>query len=241
MSMPLEGLERLSEPLRQPIRHYATRLQELAGPSALALTLYGAASAGAFDPRRQTIRNAVVFDVVPLDILRQLAREGGSLGKRRIAPPLVFTPDFLRDSRDTFPLELLEIQQQHTAIFGQDYFSTLTLADADVRLQCERELKVLLVGMHQGLLASGGRDQNLKKLAEDLTEHLVRTLRGVLWLKGLREGRPAVEVVPEIEKLLGRSMPGLWSALGKSDDTPWQQFRHLYAEVQTLGQFVDAL
>jgi hypothetical protein len=241
MSMPSEGVDRLSEPLRQPIRQYATRLQELAGPRVLALTIYGAASAGTFDPRRHIIRNAVVFDAISLDIVRQLAQEGKHLGKDRIAAPLVFTPADLHDSCDTFPLEFLEIQQQHATIFGQDYFAPLTLAAADVRLQCERELKVLLIGMHQGLLASGGREQKLKKLGDDLTEHLMRTLRGVLWLTGLREGRPAMEVVQEIEKLLKRSLPGLRSTLAETDGTPWQQFCNLYADVQALGQFVDAL
>ena len=129
MSMPTEGVEQLSEPLRQPIRQYATRLQELAGPRVLALTIYGAASAGTFDPGRHTIRNAVVFDAISLDLLRQLAQEGKDLGKQRIAAPLVFTPADLRDSCDTFPLEFLEIQQQHATIFGQDYFAPLTLAD----------------------------------------------------------------------------------------------------------------
>jgi hypothetical protein len=240
MSAPLEGLEKLSEALRPPVQHYAARLQELAGDRVLSLSVYAAAAAGTFDSQRHTVRSVVVFNQVDLQTLRQLAAEGTSLGKHRIAAPLVFTPAFLKDSCDTFPLELIEIQQQHVTIFGQDYFAPLTFADPDIRLQCERELKVIQVGMHQRLLASGGHERTLVKITHELTEHLVRTLRGVLWLKGQREGRPATQVVQEIEKLLDRSLPGVGGALGNADGTSWQHFANLYADVQALGQFVDA-
>jgi hypothetical protein len=241
MSAPLEGLERLSEALRPPVRDYATWLQELGGSRVLALVVYASAAAGTFDPQRDTIRSAVVFEDADLKTLRQVAREGTRLGKHRIAAPLVFTPAFLKDSCDTFPLEFIEIQQQHVTIFGQDYFAPLAFANADIRLQCERELKVIQIGMNQGLLASGGSERTLTKIGRELTEHLVRTLRGVLWLKGQRDGRPATQVVQEIEKLLERSLPGVWGALGQADGTPWQHFSNLYADVQALGQFVDAI
>jgi hypothetical protein len=241
MSASLEGLEKLGKALRPPVEHYATRLQDLCGNRVLALSIYAAAAAGTFDAERHTIRSAVVFTAVDLETLRQLAHEGSSLGKHRIAAPLVFTPAFLKDSCDTFPLELVEIQQQHATIFGHDYFTPLTFAEGDIRLQCERELKVIQIGMHQGLLASSGNERTLAKIGHELTEHLVRTLRGVLWLKGQRDGRPATQVVQEIEKLLERSLPGVWGALGQADGTPWQHFSNLYADVQSLGQFVDAM
>ena len=66
------------------------------------------------------------------------------------------TPAYLSGSVDSFPLELLEIQQRRAVLWGDDYFADLKLDQADVRLQCERELKRILLGMRQGLLASGG-------------------------------------------------------------------------------------
>ena len=241
MSAPLEGLEKLSEALRPSVGHYATRLQELCGDRVLALAIYAAAAAGSFDAGRHTVRSAVVFNKADLSTLRRLAEEGSRLGKHRIAAPLVFTPAFLKDSCDTFPLELIEIQQQHLTIFGEDYFAPLAFVDADIRLQCERELKVIEIGMNQGLLSCGGNERTLAKIGHELTEHLIRTLRGVLWLKGQRDGRPATQVVQEIEKLLERSLPGVWGTLDQADGTPWQHFSNLYADVQALGRFVDAI
>jgi hypothetical protein len=227
--------------LRPRLQHFASRLQELGGDRVLALTVFGPAAAGTFDSERHSVRSALVVKSADLDMLRQLAQEGTRLGRDHIAAPLVFTPTFLHDSRDTFPLELLEIQQQQVTVFGEDFFAALTFADADVRLQCERELKVIQIGMHQGLLASGGHERTLMKIGQDLTEHLVRTLRGVLWLKGQRDGQPATQVVQDTEKLLERSLPGVWGTLGKTDGAPWQHFSNLYADVQALGQYVDAL
>jgi hypothetical protein len=181
-----------------------------------------------------------VLDRVELDRLRHLAADGGRLGELGLARPLVFTPGFLRDSCDTFPLEFIEIQQRHLTVLGTDYFKPLVFRDVDVRLQCERELKVLLIGMNHAMLAAKGDERALAGLTEPLVEHLLRTLRGVLWLKGQRDALPPNEVAGAIEQRLGRELAGVRGIVTGRGGAPWDAFRQLYADVQALEQYVDA-
>lgn len=241
MNATFEVLNRLAEPLRAPLSEYATTLKKLAGDHILALDIFGDAAAGTFSADRQRVQSAAIFDTISLDVLRQLGQEGSRLATHHIAAPLVFTPAYLSDSCDTFPLEFIEIQQRHLTIFGQDYFAPLVFKDADVRLQCERELKVISIGLHQGLLSSGGHEKHLKEIIPRLTEHLLRTLRGLLWLKAVREPLATNQVVQEIEKFADRTLPGLWSALGEANGTAWERYCKLYADVQVLESFVNGL
>lgn len=234
------SLEGATESMRQPLQNYAQLVQELAGKSAKSLALFGAIAAGSFDPSRHTARNVLVVDRVDLSILRKLAEHGTSLGKVSISAPLVMTPEYIKASLDTFPLEFLEIHQKHLVVFGDDYFDDLSFEESHLRLQCERELKTILIGLRQGLLAAAGREKFISALERDVAEGLLRTLRGMLWLKGQKEAKPADDVLVEIEKITERKLAGVRVALDAAAHHGWNEFETLYGDVEALGEVADA-
>jgi len=240
MSTGLQGLDRIIEPMRQPIERYTEQVRALAGDNALALTLFGAIAAGTFVTNRHTVRNVLVLESVDLEMLHRLAKEGVRLGKARISAPLIMTPVYIKASLDTFPLELIEIHQCHITLFGHDHFETLSFADAHVRLQCERELKTILIGMRQGLLAAAGREKIMAAMEADVAETLVRTFRGLLWLKGQKDPKPSAQVISEVENIIEQKLPGVREALNVSGPHGWDLFQTLYADVETVGKIVDA-
>lgn len=234
------NLEGLPETMRAPITRYAEKLKELAGDNARSLTLFGAIAAGTFNPRSHTARSVFVVAAVDLDMLHQLARQGPRLGKARIAAPLIMTPDYIAESLDTFPLEFLEIAQRHICVFGEDYFRELSLQAADVRHQCERELKTIQIGMRQALLAAAGRDKALTTVELDVAERLLRSLRGLLWLHGDTGAKPAPDVVTAVEEGIQRKLPGLRGAVAEHGNHGWEEFKTLYADVDALRNLIDA-
>ncbi len=240
MSAGFEGLDRVIESMRQPIQQYTEEVRALAGDNALALTLFGSIAAGSFNIKKHTVRNVLVLQSADLELLRGLAKHGSKHGKARIAAPLIMTPSYITASLDTFPLELIEIHQCHIPLFGHDYFETLAFNDAHVRLQCERELKTILIGMRQGLLAAAGREKLIAAIDADVAESLIRTLRGLLWLKGQKEAKPSVHVVSEVESIIARQLPGVRNVLGVAAPHGWDEFRTLYDDVDAVGKIVDA-
>src|SRR5215470_11729759 len=121
-----KNMERLGEEAREGVRDFSLALQKLAGPHLLELSVFGAAAAGTIELTRQAIRTALVLDAIDLETLWTLAAGGKRFGKQRLAAPLVFTPEYLQTSRDTFPLEFLDIQEQHVTVWGKDHFADLT-------------------------------------------------------------------------------------------------------------------
>jgi hypothetical protein len=235
----MPDLDHIAEPHREPIRKFAARIQELAAENALGWTLYGAIVEGTLDRQRPSIQSALMLGAVDLELLRRLGAVGRQYGRFGLIPPLIMTPDFLHSIRDTFPLELIEIQQAHSIVFGPDYFHDLEFDSRDVRLQCERELDVLLIGLRQGLLAASGIEDRLALLQRDWLRGLLRILRGMLWLKGQKERLPAERVVAAIERTVELSLHGIRRVLAQPSSPGWEAFHQLHTDVEALGTAVD--
>ncbi len=234
------GLEAINEAMREPLREFADLVRQLAGSNAVSLTIFGALAGGSFDPARHTVRSVLVLDKIDLDLLRRLAEEGERLGKSGFAAPLIMTPDYIAASLDTFPLEMIEIYQCHVNVFGTDHFGDLRFEDRHVRLQCEREFKSILISLRQGLLAAAGRENVLEAVEVDIAEQLVRTLRGMLWLKGSRDAKPGPAVVDEVSAMIDRRLDGVRAALDPHGLHGWEEFQQFYQDVAAVGDIVDA-
>jgi hypothetical protein len=234
-------LEGLTADLRRPVRRFADWLAATCADQLLSLAMYGPVVSGDWPAGKRLARSAMVLRAIDLELLRRLALEGSQFEPDRLAPPIVLTPESIEHSRDTFALELLEIQQGRFVVLGDDHFASLTFDRDHVRLQCERELRVIAVAMRQGLLASGGGDERLGALSTDLTHSLLRVLGGLVWLEGAPHPGRVFSLVAEVEKLSGQALSGVYSALDRSDTAGWHKFRRLYADIEALEKFADGL
>ena len=78
--------------------------------------------------------------------------------KQKQPPPLFMTRRELQCSHDIFTIELLDMQQHHRVLFGEDVLLGLQIPVHPHRVQVEYELREkLLLLRQQALLASGDR------------------------------------------------------------------------------------
>jgi len=234
-------LERLPAHFRDGLARLAASLQELAGANLLGLAAFGGALGD--DPyyAQEPAESVAVFERDDLDVLVRLARRGAQLGRRRISAPLVMTPAYIQASLDSFPLELLEIQQQHLRVLGQDFFVDLPFDRRHVRLQCERELKREMIHLRQGLLAAGGSYARLYDACQACASRTLRVLRGVLYLKGIGAPRSVRELVESAAAAAQMKLDALLRLVSVGDDTGLEGFRGLYHELAALAERIDAL
>lgn len=225
--------------MQGPLARLADIVSHVMGDTLVGLTAYGGVLSPDFDAQRMTAQTALVVQRVDVDRLKALAARGESLGRLSISSPLVLTEGFIADSTDSFPLELLEIQQRRHTLSGRDCFAGITLQAEHVRLQCEREFKRIVLRLRQGLLASTGESEALDVLQIDVAAHLLRTLRGLLWLHDRREFIPRQQVVEECERMLKLSLPGLRSAIQPHLEHGWSDFQALYDDVEHLVAAAD--
>ncbi len=239
MTQAVVNVDQLVQGMQEPVKTFVSRVQTLGGANCLAITAFGAIATPDFDPAIHTAKSVVVLEQIDLPMLRELAKDGAKLGKAKISAPLIMTPMYVKGSLDAFPLEFLEIQQCHLCLVGPDYFSDLAFEVQHIRLQCERELKTILIAMRQGLLAAAGREKMFGAMETEIAERLIRTLRGLLWLHGKKEFLTAINVVEQTEQETDRSLPGIRNALESSRQHDWDDFTMLYHEIDELKTLAD--
>ncbi|MCA9243762.1 MAG: hypothetical protein KDA32_07420 [Phycisphaerales bacterium] len=233
-------LDRIPESGRESFGDFAGVLHRLAGDNLLSLSAFGGWLSG--DPffAGAPARSVAVFQRVELDLLDRLASAGTRLGQARLAAPLTMTPEHIRASMDVFPLEFLEIQRLHVCVLGEDYFSELALTPADVRLQCERELKGVLVQLRQGLLAAAGERSVLIEIARGALGTLNRVLLGLAWLRDPTSQVIALhDLVSGAERSCGVSVAGIRAVLDGAPGLTFDLFSRFYADFDVLANRVD--
>jgi hypothetical protein len=146
------------------------------------IVLYGSSLAGDFD-QAVSDHNVLVIarrlNVSDLNALAPLARQWAKQGNR---PPLLFTLEEARNIADSFPLELLDIQEAHEILAGGPLPIEWQVSVDNLRLQLEREFKEKLLRLReQYMLAAGNANQIVALMADSLGNFLVLA-RGALRL-----------------------------------------------------------
>ncbi|UCF91826.1 MAG: hypothetical protein JSW39_26745 [Desulfobacterales bacterium] len=210
--------------------------------------IVGSALTDDYDPQSSDINSVFVLHAMDFVLLAGLAPLGKKYGKKGIAAPLIMTPSYIVNSLDVFPLEFLNIKMLHTTVFGSDIWQGMEIRRPDLRQQCERELKVKLIGLRQGYIASSGN----RRL---LTDGFVKSFSGYLPLfKGIitllgREAPPdSDQILATLEEVTGvdtgvfkivlRLKREKTKSSGEQLNTIFEDY---YKAVEKLGEITDAL
>jgi len=116
-----------------------------AGNTLRSVTVYGSSVTEDFHPGTSDYNFVVVVDRVGTELLERCGARVPQWKKKRIATPLLLEPSFFEEALDSYPLEFLSMQAHHRVLAGKDYLKDLAFVHADLRLQCERELRAKLL------------------------------------------------------------------------------------------------
>ena len=136
-----------------------------------------------------------------LTFLEFLAPLGKKYGKKKIAAPLIMTPEYIENSFDVFPIEFLNIELLHHTVFGEDIFQDLVINNSELRHQCERELKVKLIGLRQGFISASGNQGILAKGFADSFAGYMPLFKTIIVLQGKVAPRNNTEIITILETL----------------------------------------
>lgn len=156
--------------------------------------LFGSAAAGDHLREQSDYNILVVFDRLDLQELKALAEPTRKWVKQGNPTPLLFTVDTLRDSGDVFSIELLDIRDAHKILFGENVLPEISVSQADLRRQIERELKGKRLHLQSQVILTGMKP---KQLVELMTSSLANFL--ILFRATLRLYRPENVPVKKLE------------------------------------------
>ncbi|MDF1592543.1 MAG: hypothetical protein P1P89_13590 [Desulfobacterales bacterium] len=200
-----------------------------------------------FDPKLSDINSVFVLNRMDLQFLSVLAPLGKKYGKKGIAAPLIMTPDYIKRSLDVFPIEFLNLKQLHHKVLGEDIFQDIKIERTDLRYQCERELKVKLMGLRQAYIRSAG---DRKVLSENIISSIpayIPLCRAVIFLLGKAPPGSNEEVLAALQEMTKIDIGAFQRVLRHKKERSRLSleeldalFRDYYHATEKLGEIIDA-
>ncbi len=156
-----------------------------------------------YHPLTSDINSVVLFNGLDIGAIRKLAPVGRAHAKKRISPPLLMTMEHLEDTAQVFPLEFLNFALVHLAVYGDDIFADLRIDRKALRLQCERELKVMLVSLRQGYLTMLEDKKRLREAFFKSIKSYIPLMRGLIYMLGKEPPVAASQVMETLSAMTG--------------------------------------
>jgi hypothetical protein len=210
--------------------------------------IVGSAVIADYNEKLSDINSVVMLHNMDLKFITFLAPLGKKYGKKRIAAPLVMTPEYVKDSLDAFPVEFLDFKLIHQTVYGSDILRDLQIAGHDLRLQCERELKTKLIRVRQGYISSlGKKDLLASTLVRSITGSMA-LFRAIIYLLGKEPPLPRAEVIKTFGSAsnIGIGIFETLLALKAGLIKPPEQelhalFENYYLALEATGKIIDDL
>ena len=253
-----EGIDKMAEPgnalkldgipqsVGEALQSLARQLRSVDGLRSI--TVVGSAVTEDFKPAASDINTVVVLERHSMAALNGIGALAKPMGKKRLSPPLLMTDAYIERSRDVFGMEFLDFQLTHRTILGDDPFAGLSFRKTDVRLQCERELKAILIRLRQGYIAAAGNRRLVRDVLVATAKGLAPLLRAMLWLKDLDRPQTMQPTFRQATGAFGVHLAAVVTAERWRYEKPRldnrqieSAFESIYAAADRLATIVDAL
>ena len=148
----------------------------------ISIYIIGSAVTKGFHPKYSDINTVIVVKGIKIPFYDFIASLGKRYGKKKIRAPLIMTSDYINRSLEVFPVEFLEMKLIHQLVYGDDVLKDIKIEKADIRLQCERELKGKLQHLCQGYIKAMGDKRTFTDLLVGSLSGYFPLFRGILFL-----------------------------------------------------------
>ena len=156
--VPMASEQTFSE---NKLTEFVTKLRDAAKDNLVSVILFGSAVAGDFHPEYSNVNLFCVVRDSSFAALQALAPAVKWWDSQKQPPPLFMTRNEIERSADVFTIELLDMQQHHRVLFGDDVVKGLSIPVRLHRTQVEYELREKLALLRQHLLIASGNDSRM--------------------------------------------------------------------------------
>jgi len=148
------SFKKISEDLQKVLNDFSSELNKIYKDSLISVILYGSASSGEYVPHRSDVN---VLVVLTDSGVTNIAKARNTINKKRFSDikPIFVTERYIQSSLDTFPIEFLDMEENHAVISGKDVLSGIKIDTRNLRFQCEQELKSKILLLKTAYIRAG--------------------------------------------------------------------------------------
>jgi predicted nucleotidyltransferase len=205
------GAQNLPRKARGIADAFVKGLEKIYGDGLVSAVVYGSAAGGEYSGKYSNINFAVVLKDTSLGSLKKASRLIRKI-KFSSVIPVFFTERYISTSTDIFPLEFLDMKENHIVLRGKDPFAKLEIDARNLRFQCEQELKSKILNIKRAYVRTAGSAALEALLLRSLTSSL-HVLRNLAGLKGRERPYGKEDVIEGVSREFGVDLGGMKKAL----------------------------
>ena len=241
-------LDALSIQIQDSVKFFTDKLITALGENLLSITVVASSLTEDFKPGQSDINTVLLLEKQELKSLKLIASLARPMSRKKISPPLLMTTAYIERSLDVFGVEFLDFQLTHQTILGNDPFADLIFEKKDVRLQCERELKAILIRLRQGYIAAAANKKLVRDVLISTAKGLAPLLRAMLWLKDTDRPAIAEQTFAKAAEQYSIKLDSLMTTekwrhqkIRLDENQIDNAFESVYSSVEQLADIVDKL
>lgn len=183
---------KIPEKTNQVVTTLVKKFQEVYANNLISIIAYGSAVSGGFLPKRSQVDLLLVLQDASLENLKK----AHALAKKNtLCHILFFDQDFIAMSLDTFPIEFLDIKEGYLVLFGKDILKDRVIETANLRFQCEAEIKEKLITLKQQYIKICYDAFAMRQLLLVSFSSILHILKSALRLNGQESPRTKEEII----------------------------------------------
>lgn len=205
-------IEGLPDDTQKLLQTYVKDVKGVFGEQLEGMLLYGSAVRGEFLPGRSNLNILLLVSSYDSAVLKKYGALHRHWSKEQIVVPLFLTEEELHTSAAVFPLEFLEIQEQHRVLGGHDPFIGFHVKTDRLRDAVVQGVTSHLLRLRQRYVEGGGSDDATTILLPLSITSIVPLLRGVQRLIGRPVLSHSDAVIKDVAEQLKLDLQGLLDA-----------------------------
>lgn len=195
------------------IQEFVRRVRDAAGTNLESVILYGSAASGDFHPEFSNLNLFCVLRDSTFATLQTLAPAMRWWQEQKQPAPLLMTRVELEATTDVFTIELMDMQQHHRVLMGEDVLKGLQIPLRLHRVQVEYELREKLVLLRQHSLLALESDKRLWELLVRSSASFVTLFRHALLALGEEAPAGKREAVARLSRIVGFDPAAIYQVL----------------------------
>ncbi len=227
----------------------AHELERIYGEHLKSVVLYGSAASEDYSKKFSDFNVFCVLDdptPAALSKSNSLIRKWVKKGN---PPPHFFDPKHIETSLDVFPMEFMDIKDQHKVLLGKDPLEGISVDPKNLRHECESELKGKLLHLRAFYAENCNKPKLIAEIMIKSFPTFLAAFRGTLRLLGKKPPRDAKTTVELISAEVNINtevfLQIIESRTGESllprGDEALEMFERYLTELTVISDFVDRI
>lgn len=162
--------------------------------------------------------------------------------------PVIMNKDEWFASFDVYAIEYAEIKDNYRIIYGEDLVKTININKYNLRMECESEIKNLLLKYKNNFLMNIQSDSEMKKVLNNVIKTALVVFRSILRLHDKPVPYRAVDTIEEVSRYITFTKP-VFTKIAKvryeKDSYTKEELRYiesqLLLEIQSILMQIDLM